>query len=116
MIVRKTEHVESVPVVMDGARDVAVRVIFGPKDSAPTFAMRIFELAPSGHTPFHTHPFEHEAVVLSGRIGMVTPEGARPLDPGDMLLVMPGEQHQFKNLSDTDPASFMCLVPIAYQK
>jgi quercetin dioxygenase-like cupin family protein len=35
---------------------------------------------------------------------------------GDVLLVMPGEIHQFKNLSDTQPARMMCLVPVAYQK
>jgi quercetin dioxygenase-like cupin family protein len=116
MLIKKIEQVAAVPVLMEGAGDVSVRVIFGPKDGAPTFAMRVFELAPGGHTPFHTHPFEHEAVILAGRIGMVTPDGTRPLAVGDMLLVMPDEKHQFKNLSSTDPARFMCLVPIGYQK
>ncbi|MBE0536920.1 MAG: cupin domain-containing protein [Phycisphaerae bacterium] len=116
MIVKTIEGIEALPVQMEGAKDVTVRVVFGPGDGAPTFAMRVFELAPGGHTPFHVHPFEHEAVILSGRIGMVTPEGTRPLAVGDMLLVMGDEKHQFRNLSDTESASFMCLVPIAYQK
>jgi len=38
------------------------------------------------------------------------------LQKGDVILVQPEEKHQFKNLSDTQGARFMCLVPIAYQK
>ena len=116
MIIKKREDVALNPVKMDGAQNVSVRVIFGPDDKAPTFAMRIFEMEASGHTPYHTHPFEHEVVVLSGQIAVVTEKGPKPLNIGDMLLVAPNEPHQFKNLSATQKASFMCLVPIAYQK
>ena len=38
------------------------------------------------------------------------------LQKGDVILMPPDEKHQFKNLSDTEGARFMCLVPIAYQK
>jgi quercetin dioxygenase-like cupin family protein len=116
MIVKRPQEVTAVPVQVDGAKDVKVRVVFGPQDKAPTFAMRIFELAPGGHTPLHEHPFEHEILILEGRIGAVGPQGVRPVDVGDMLLVMPGETHQFKNLSSTQLARMMCLVPVAYQK
>jgi quercetin dioxygenase-like cupin family protein len=116
MLIKKISDVPLQDVNMEGARDVKVRVVFGPKDNAPTFAMRVFELAPGGHTPFHTHPFEHEAVVLDGDIAAVTENGEKPLNKGDMLLIPPDEKHQFKNRSDTHSASFMCLVPIAYQK
>jgi quercetin dioxygenase-like cupin family protein len=116
MIIRKLSDVAANPVNMEGAEHVSVRVIFGPNDKAPTVAMRVFELDGSGHTPFHTHGFEHEVVILSGEIAIVTETGPKPLKVGDMLLVMPNEQHQFKNLSETQKASFMCLVPIAYQK
>ena len=43
------------------------------------------------------------------------PEKEIPVEQGDILLILPGETHQFKNLSDSAPARFMCLVPIAYQ-
>ena len=100
---------------MEGAKDVKVRVLFGPADNAPTFAMREFEMAPGGHTPFHTHPFEHEAMLLDGDISVVTEDGERQLQKGDVILMPPDEKHQFKNLSATEVARFMCLVPIAYQ-
>ena len=116
MIIKKIDGVPMQDVYLEGAKDVKVRVLFGPADEAPTFSMRVFELAPGGHTPFHTHPFEHEAVILDGDIAAVTEQGEKPLEKGDVLLIMPGDKHQFKNLSNTQGARFMCLVPIEYQK
>ncbi|MHC5162411.1 MAG: cupin domain-containing protein [Planctomycetota bacterium] len=116
MIIKNIDEVPLQDVNMEGAKDVKVRVLFGPDDNAPTFAMRVFELAPGGHTPFHTHAFEHEAMLLDGNIAVATEDGNRPLQKGDVILVAPDEKHQFKNLSDTENARFMCLVPIAYQK
>jgi len=116
MIIKKTSEVPATPVQMDGAKDVNVRVLFGPKDGAPTFAMRIFELAPGGFTPFHEHPFEHEVMILQGDMAVVSHKGQTPVEPGQVLLVMPHEKHQFRNRSWDKPASFLCLVPVAYQK
>ena len=115
MIIKDPRDVPKVPVDMEGAKDVEVRVLLGPADNAPTFAMRIFDLAPGGHTPYHDHGFEHEVMILSGDIAITTTEGDRPVKVGDVALITPGESHQFKNQSQTEPASFMCLVPIAYQ-
>ena len=72
MLIKKIKDVPAVPVEMEGARDVKVRVLFGPDDNAPTFAMRVFELDKAGHTPYHSHPFEHEVIVLNGQILAVT--------------------------------------------
>ena len=116
MIIKNIDQVLLQDVNMEGAKDVKVRVLFGPSDDAPTFAMRVFELAAGGHTPWHTHPFEHEVVMLDGDIAVVTEQGDRPLQKGDVILMPPDEKHQFKNQSDTQGARFMCLVPIAYQK
>jgi quercetin dioxygenase-like cupin family protein len=116
MQIKTISKVQAAAVQMDGAKNVSVKVVFGPADCAPTFAMRVFEMAGGGHTPFHTHPFEHEVMILSGDIAVVTEKGPTPVKVGDCILVQPNEQHQFKNLSDTLTASFMCLVPIAYQK
>ena len=116
MIIKNIDEVPLQDVNMEGAKDVKVRVLFGPADDAPTFAMRVFELAGGGHTPFHTHSFEHEAMLLDGDIAVVSEDSETPLKKGDVLLMPPDEKHQFKNLSDTKDARFMCLVPIEYQK
>jgi quercetin dioxygenase-like cupin family protein len=116
MIVKNISDVPLQDVNMDGARDVKVKVVYGPTDRAPNFAMRIFELAPGGHTPFHSHPFEHEAVILEGKIASVSSAGTIAHAVNDALLIFPGEEHQFRNLSANEPAKFMCLVPVEYQK
>jgi len=116
MLVKKIQDVAAVPVEMEGVKDVKVRVLFGPEDKAPTFAMRVFELGKTGHTPYHCHPFEHEVVILDGEIMAVTENEEIRLDVNDVLLVMPNELHQFKNISDKRPASFICIVPVKYQK
>jgi quercetin dioxygenase-like cupin family protein len=116
MIIKNINTVPANDVKMEGAENVKVRVVFGPADNAPTFALRIFELGPAGHTPFHAHPFEHEAVILDGDIAAVSDSGEKPLQKGDALLIPGNEMHQFKNRSKTQPALFMCLVPVAYQK
>ena len=51
---------------MPGATGCQVRWLVGPGDGAPNFAMREFEVAPGGHTPRHSHPYEHEVFVLQG--------------------------------------------------
>ena len=116
MLIKKIDAVKAVPVEMEGAKNVSVRVLFGPEDGAPTFAMRVFDLEKAGHTPYHSHPFEHEVIVLAGEIAAVTQNGETPLSVGDVLLMMPDEIHQFRNLSETDPARMVCLVPVQYQK
>jgi len=116
MIVKKTQDVPLVPVEMEGAKDVSVRVLFGPGDNAPTFAMRLFELDNSGHTPWHSHPFEHQIIIMEGHIALVTAQREYTLNVGSVALVPPDQMHQFKNLSDTASAKMICLVPVEYQK
>ena len=115
MIVKKIRDVPLQDVNMEGAKEVKARIVLGPADKAPTFAMRIFELAPEGHSPFHAHPFEHEAVILEGRIGLASESGVKELEVDDAVLIFPDEKHQFRNLSKHEPARFMCLVPVEYQ-
>ena len=116
MLIKKPCDVVVEPVQMEGASGVTVQVLLGPKDNIPTFAMRLFEVAPGGHTPYHNHPFEHEVIIMSGQVAIVVSDNTYPLDVGDVILVEPNEVHQFRNLSDVDSAKFICLVPKKYQK
>ena len=118
MIIKRIDDVPMVPVKMEGAKDVSVRVVFGPKDEAPTFAMRQFELEPSGCTPFHAHPFEHQIVIMQGEIAVVSEGGGKKtqVTVGNVVMVRPNEEHQFVNLSASRGAKMLCFVPIKYQK
>jgi quercetin dioxygenase-like cupin family protein len=86
--------------------------LIGEADCAPNFAMRQFEVAPGGHTPRHSHPYEHEVFVLEGRGVVLEGNVPHPLRGGDVVYVRPDELHQFRNTGDL-PLKFLCLVPNA---
>ncbi len=94
-----------------GAEGVTIRVLMGDNVAAPNFAMRRFELAPGGRTPYHTHPWEHEVYVLSGRGKVRRNGGESALEGGSCVFVAPGEEHGFVNVGDA-PFVFLCVIPI----
>jgi quercetin dioxygenase-like cupin family protein len=104
--------VKSEPVEMEGAEGVRVRWLIDEKRGARNFAMRVFELAPKGHTPLHRHDYEHEVLVLEGKGALKLEADERTLEPGDVVWMPPGEIHQFRNAGPA-PFFFMCLIPIA---
>ena len=115
MKITSVSRVPAEKVEMDGVKDCQYRVAVGPKDGAPHFAMRIFEVAPGGHTPLHRHPYEHEIYVLAGA-GTVWRDGNEvPIQPGDVLYIPADEMHQFKN-AGADVFQFICLIPAQFQK
>jgi quercetin dioxygenase-like cupin family protein len=110
MKVTACEQIEAAPVEMQGAAGCRMRCLIGPEDGAPGFTMRQFELAPGGHTPRHSHAYEHEVFVLEGRGMALAASGEHPLGPGTVVFVAPQEVHQFRN-TGTGPLRFLCLIP-----
>ncbi len=90
------------------------RVLIGPADHAPTFAVRLFTLAPGGHSPFHSHPFEHGVIVLHGTGTVLTATGLCPIGEGSVVFVPPDERHQFRNAGAV-PLQFLCIVPVGVE-
>lgn len=90
---------------------VVMRVVAGPAEGAPNFAMRIFEIQPGSATPTHTHPWEHEVFVVSGKGALKSADTERPLAEGDAVLVMPDEKHSFANTGN-DVFRVICVVPL----
>ena len=113
MLIRRAERVAGAPVAMDGADGVTMRMMVGRDDGAPNFAMRHFTVEPGGHTPRHSHNYEHEVVILRGA-GTAENEGElHDIAPGDVLFVEPNRVHQFRNTGD-EPLEFLCLVPVSF--
>jgi len=110
MKVQACHKVESNAVEMEGAEGCRVRWLVGEADGAPNFAMRQFEIAPGGHTPRHSHPYEHEVYVLEGAGVVVDGDAERPLTAGDVVFVAPDDVHQFRN-SGAQTMKFLCLIP-----
>jgi quercetin dioxygenase-like cupin family protein len=110
MMVNHFSDTPSRPVEMEGSAGCTVRWLVSESDGAPNFAMRRFEVAPGGYTPRHSHPYEHEVYVLEGEGEVFEGEQVHPLRPGVVVLVKPGEVHQFRNTGPA-PLKFLCLVP-----
>lgn len=113
MLVKKIEQTPGQAMAMAGADGVTMRLMVGRADGAPNFAMRHFEVAPSGHTPEHQHNYEHEVVILDGRGEVTGGERVQPIAAGDVVFMPANEVHQFRNTGDT-PLRFMCMVPTQF--
>ena len=103
-------HYKDVPVVPYAA-GIQKRVMLGPKQDAPTFVMRIFDLPPGASSPWHQHDWEHEVYVLAGRGLGVSAEGEAPIRRDDAILLPANEMHCLKN-TGRGVLRFMCLVPL----
>lgn len=97
-------------VEMDGVKDVSMRVLLGREHGMPHFSMRHFVVEPDGHTPHHSHDYEHQVIVLAGRGEAEQAGETQSIEPGDVLFVEAGAEHQFRNTGEA-PMQFVCLVP-----
>jgi quercetin dioxygenase-like cupin family protein len=94
----------------DGASKLKVRWLITKDIGAPNFAMRLFEVEPNGHSPLHTHDWEHEVFILEGEGTVLGKEGEKKFKQGDAVFVAPNEKHQFKN-TGSKLLKFLCLIP-----
>lgn len=93
-----------------GAEGIKVRWLIKESDGAPNFAMRLFEIEPNGHSPLHSHNWEHEVYVLEGSC-QVTCENEKPnASAGYVIFIPPNAKHQFTNTGKST-LKFLCLVP-----
>jgi quercetin dioxygenase-like cupin family protein len=93
------------------AEKVKIRWLINEKQGAPNFAMRRFEVAPGGSTPYHNHEWEHEVYVIEGEAVAVSELGETSIGPGSVIFVEPNEVHNFKNTGE-NPFVFLCMVPL----
>ena len=110
MKVNRSEQIESQEVSMEGATGCSVQWLINQTDGAPNFAMRQFVVDPAGHTPKHSHPYEHEVYVLAGNGVVLEGNEEHPIAAGDFVYVGPDEVHQFRNTGSA-PLTFLCMVP-----
>ncbi len=94
----------------DGVKGVAGRVVIGKADGANTFCMRFFELSEGGYSPRHSHEWEHEIIIHSGKGEVLNQDNWVPVSKGSASFIPGNEEHQIKNTSD-EPLVFACLIP-----
>ncbi|MFH2045503.1 MAG: cupin domain-containing protein [Pseudomonadota bacterium] len=112
----RLQDLEKLKVSMEGARNVSRQVPISKNDGSPNFSFRVFTIEPDGHTPYHTHAFEHLNYAISGQGVLVDENGTlREIKAGEFALVLPGEKHQYRNTSATEPFVMICAVPKEYE-
>jgi len=94
----------------EGSKGITVRRLITREDGAKNFAMRFFELEPGGHTPLHSHDWEHEVFVLDGKGSVICGDSEADITPGYVVFIPPNVKHCFRNLAE-QKLSFLCLIP-----
>lgn len=98
------------PVQMDGVKGVTMAVMVGREDGAPNFALRQFVVEPGGHSPRHSHDYEHEVFIVAGGGTVLLNGSEQPIKSGDVVYVPADHEHQFR--ASAGGMTFLCLVPV----
>ena len=85
------------------------RVLLGPEDGTPNFAMRKFTMGEGGGMPRHTNTVEHEQYVLRGRARISIGDAVYEVSADDVLYIPAGMPHSYEVLEA--PFEFLCMVP-----
>lgn len=110
----KVVHYTDVPAQTfgDSAPGTAIRwLIDDDHDGAPVYALRMIEIEPGGHSPQHTHPYEHENFVVQGKGRLFIEGDWHDLQEGDVAYVPAGVLHQYVNAGEST-FKFLCGIPV----
>jgi quercetin dioxygenase-like cupin family protein len=111
MKINNNQEISAAEVKMEGAKDVKMKILIGPRDESENIIMRHFIVAPGGNTPFHQHNYEH-VIKIEGNKGIAVDENGNEFEvkKGQSLFVKPNEMHQFRNPFSED-FEFLCIIP-----
>jgi len=116
MKITSLDEIEKTKVMLEGAKEVWKQVPISKNDGSPLFSFRVFTIEPNGHTPYHTHPFEHLNFIIEGKGVMANEKSVeQEIQAGDFALVLPDEKHQYRNTSASEPLLMICAVPKDYE-
>ena len=90
----------------EGHGGAVMHEVITAKDGAPNFAMRVIEVPAGATTPAHSHDWEHEVLILSGRARVKGEKGEAEIDKDSVIYIPPNEHHCFENISD-EPLRFV---------
>ena len=90
----------------EGHGGAEMREVITANDGAPNFAMRVIEVKPGGATPAHSHDWEHEVLILSGRAVVKGEKGEKEIAKDSVIFIPPNEHHSFETIGD-EPLRFV---------
>ena len=110
MPVRKYDAIEAHKVEMEGAVNVYKKVPIGRKEGWNGYTLRTFTKEPGGHSPRHSHDWEHVNYVIQGKGRLMIDGREQDVAERDFAFVPANIEHQFSNPYDKD-FEFICIVP-----
>jgi len=90
-------NVNAVHYGSEEANGIAARVVIGKNDGAENFCMRVFEFSPGGYSRRHSHDWEHEMFIHSGRGEFYNGGQWYSAMTGDVVFIRNNEEHQIRN-------------------
>jgi quercetin dioxygenase-like cupin family protein len=109
-VIRKYNEIRAVKVEMEGASGVTKKVPIGKNEGWQDHTLRTFTIAPKGHTPKHSHDWEHVNYIISGKGRLMIDGKTYEVEEKDFAFIPPKTIHQFENPYDED-FEFICIVP-----
>lgn len=89
----------------------------------PEYGLRFFTAQPGGEIPIHNHFYHQTMYILSGQFEcyQYDPQNDEVVKkvvsgPGDFIYIPSLEPHGMKNISDTEPATFLCCICNVYDQ
>ena len=79
----------------EGVQDVVKRVLVSPAEGWDGWVMRLFDIAPGGHTPRHAHDWPHINFIAAGPRQLHLDGEDYALEAGSYAYVPAGLVHQF---------------------
>ncbi|MDN5341202.1 cupin domain-containing protein [Oceanotoga sp. DSM 15011] len=110
VITDNAKNVAPILINNETVKNVEKRILIGSKQEAPNFVMRLFTVKPGGHSPKHSHNWEHEVFIVKGKAEVFNGEEYIVVEEGSYVFVPPEIEHQFKNVGKTD-LEFICVIP-----
>ncbi len=101
----ESKHIDS-----DSVKGMTGRVVIGKADGADNYCMRFFELSENGHSPAHSHEWEHEIIIHSGQGEVLCKGEWKPVKAGYVIFIPGNEEHQLRN-TGSEKMVFACIIP-----
>jgi len=98
------------PQTKAGSQGAKMRTLIALDEGANTFFMRLVTIEPGGFIGLHSHPYEHEIYVLSGRGRATTEDSGADVESGNHVFIPGDEMHGFENTGD-ETLQFICCIP-----
>lgn len=87
----------------------------------PEYGLRHFTVEPGGMIPVHNHFFLQTLCIVSGQFECLSydPDTEEVVDskicgPGDWVYTESMEPHGMRNISETEPGTFLCCICNVY--